>query len=233
MSGEWIKLRVDLADDPAVIAISAATRLCADEVIGKLYRLWAWADRQTRDGCAQGVTAEWVDSFVRKRGFAAAMVRSSWLETTDDGIRFPHFERHNGESAKTRALDAKRKQVQRSSVIDPHSFRTNSGQIPDKSVTREEKRREEQKQKQTRAPKVALPPGFAISDRVRSWAADKGHTSLEARLEHFVGYARRNGARYVDWDEAFMSAIREDWAKIVDSKPQAAGTWVPSTRVAL
>jgi hypothetical protein len=59
-----------------------------------------------------------------------------------------------------------------------------------------------------------LPDGFAVSQRVTDWAKEKGHTLLEKRLEHFVGYARRSGKTYVDWDEAFMSAIREDWAKL-------------------
>lgn len=66
--------------------------------------------------------------------------------------------------------------------------------------------------------KRPLPPDFAISDRVRAWAADKGHTRLDERLEHFVGKAKANGYRYADWDEAFMTAIRDDWAKL-DGKP--------------
>lgn len=65
-----------------------------------------------------------------------------------------------------------------------------------------------------RALLVPLPDGFGISDRVREWAAEKGHTQLAERLEHFTGYAKRNGRRYADWDEALMNAVREDWAKL-------------------
>lgn len=68
--------------------------------------------------------------------------------------------------------------------------------------------------KPSRARKVGLPEGFGISERVRTWAGEKGHGLLEQRLEHFVSYAKRSGKTYVDWDEAFMSAIREDWAKL-------------------
>jgi uncharacterized protein YdaU (DUF1376 family) len=64
-----------------------------------------------------------------------------------------------------------------------------------------------------------LPPGFGISDRVRAWAEEKGHTRLEERLEHFLGYVRRSGKRYVDWDEALMGAIREDWARLANKPP--------------
>lgn len=59
-----------------------------------------------------------------------------------------------------------------------------------------------------------IPDGFGISERVKSWAAEKGHSNLSARLEHFIGYAKRSGKMYADWDEAFMGAIREDWARL-------------------
>lgn len=67
-----------------------------------------------------------------------------------------------------------------------------------------------------------IPDDFGISERVQRWAREKGHSLLEKRLEHFVGYARRNAKEYADWDEAFMGAIREDWAKLNGSKPAAA-----------
>jgi len=61
---------------------------------------------------------------------------------------------------------------------------------------------------------VSLPHGFTVSERVKTWAAERGFGQLEAHLEHFVGYARATGRRYVDWDEALMNAIRADWAKL-------------------
>lgn len=72
--------------------------------------------------------------------------------------------------------------------------------------------------KRGKQPKVAMPPDFGISERVRTWAAEKGHHSLEARFEHFCGKAKANGYAYSDWDEGFMGAIRDNWAKI-DAKP--------------
>src|SRR5690606_32351708 len=56
-----------------------------------------------------------------------------------------------------------------------------------------------------------LPADFGISDRVARWAEERGHESLEAHLEYFVGYAKASGKKYVDWDEAFMNAIRGNW----------------------
>lgn len=62
--------------------------------------------------------------------------------------------------------------------------------------------------------KTELPVGFAVSDQVREWAAKNHHGRLDAHLQHFVGYAKANGAKYADWDQAFMNAIRSNWAKL-------------------
>lgn len=62
--------------------------------------------------------------------------------------------------------------------------------------------------------KTRLPDGFAISDRVRNWAAEKGYDRLDEHFEYFIGYAKSKGATYIDWDEAFMNAIRSNWAKL-------------------
>jgi hypothetical protein len=39
MAGEWLKMRHDLADDPAVIRLADIVQLDDDAVIGKLFRL--------------------------------------------------------------------------------------------------------------------------------------------------------------------------------------------------
>lgn len=68
-----------------------------------------------------------------------------------------------------------------------------------------------------------LPENFRISERVETWAKEKGHSHLSERLEQFIGYVRRSGKTYVDWDEALMSAIREDWAKLSKGKTNGKG----------
>lgn len=69
--------------------------------------------------------------------------------------------------------------------------------------------------KKSRAPvKTPLPENFCISERVRKWADEKGHRNLERHFENFVGACRARGYAYADWDEAFMNAIRNDWAKL-------------------
>jgi hypothetical protein len=142
MAGDWIKMRTDLAEDPAVIDMAAALGDCDEDlIVGKLHKLWSWADKQSRDGHAIGVTQNWIDKKVGMSGFALAMVSTGWLEIDGKAVTFPNFDRHNGETAKTRALGSKRKQKQRASCPDdvPDSSRNER----DNNETREEKRRED------------------------------------------------------------------------------------------
>lgn len=69
--------------------------------------------------------------------------------------------------------------------------------------------------KPARSPKkVSMPEGFGVSDRVKAWADEKGYWRLPEHLESFKAKCAANGYKYVDWDAAFMNAIRDDWAKI-------------------
>jgi phage replication O-like protein O len=68
--------------------------------------------------------------------------------------------------------------------------------------------------------KTTIPNDFGISERIRVWAEKNVHHSLDIHLENFIGVCRAKGYRYVDWDEAFMNAIRNNWAN-VQSAPAA------------
>jgi hypothetical protein len=79
--------------------------------------------------------------------------------------------------------------------------------------------------------KTALPADFEISERVRKWAAAKGIGRLEEHLEAFKRKCAANDYRKVSWDDAFMEAIREDWAKLRGGRngvaPAGESTTVP------
>ena len=62
--------------------------------------------------------------------------------------------------------------------------------------------------------KTSLPADFLISDPVRKWAEGKGFSSLDEHLAVFKRKCLAKGYKYLDWDSAFMEAIREDWAKL-------------------
>lgn len=153
MAGDWLKMRHDLADDPAVIRLSEAAGIDEDAVIGKLFRLWSWADRHTVDGQAEGVGLGWVDRLTRCPGFASALVRVGWLVEIHEGLSFPRFDRHCSDTAKARALGAERTKRWRdgASVTEPSP----------------EKRREE----------VPPPPRESFAKLREAWNAGAGPES--------------------------------------------------------
>lgn len=73
--------------------------------------------------------------------------------------------------------------------------------------------------KRPKSPKTQLPENFSISDRVRAWAEKQGVFNLTTHFDAFVSKVRAKGYTYVDWDEGFMGAVRDDWAKIGNGKP--------------
>lgn len=139
MAGDWIKMRISLAEDPAVIAMAAVLGESEFTIVGRLHHLWGWADVQSRDGHARGVTDVWINRYVQRDGFAQAMIDVGWLIIDESGVLFPKFDRHNGDSAKQRGLAADRKRNQRKKATQ------DAGQMSrlqrDKNVSREEKRR--------------------------------------------------------------------------------------------
>lgn len=108
MAGDWIKMRVNLDTDPAVFELAAELALDELSVVGRLWKVWAWADQHCVDGNAVGVTGVTLDRIVGVTGFAAALRKVGWLEGDDGLLVFPHFDRHNGQTAKKRGLTANR-----------------------------------------------------------------------------------------------------------------------------
>lgn len=114
MAGDWIKMRMDLIDDPAVAGIAIKLDLDEYSVVGRLHKLWSWADKHTTTGVVT-ITARWIDKHLECSGFAEAMVSVGWLimDAANGTVAFPNFDRHNGASSKTRCDAAARKRVSR------------------------------------------------------------------------------------------------------------------------
>jgi hypothetical protein len=108
MAGDWIKISSNLADKPEVVRMAFLLKIDRDFVAGKLARLWSWADQHSVDGNGITVTCDFIDELVRKRGFARAMADVGWLTGEDNSLNLPNFDRHNGETAKARAVTNRR-----------------------------------------------------------------------------------------------------------------------------
>ena len=211
MAGDWIKMRVDLHSDPAVhriVRILSAKRPhamrtdCgqnADTVVGKLHRLWSWADQQTEDGRCELVDSEWLDAYVGCEGFAEAMQEVGWLviRKSGTGIEFPNFEKHNGRGAKRRAAENRRKKnVRKMSAKRPHAMRTDCGP---------EKRREEKSKENTT---YSLPPsprkrGDSVTEIDVEIPPDFG-----SKLDEWIAYRKE---RRKPLTKASVSKIVAEW----------------------
>ncbi len=137
MAGDWIKMRTDLHDDPAVVGIALATGLDAHAVVGRLHRLWSWADKHTVDGIARNITDEWIDALVSCPNFSKLMRKNGWLRIKKRGIEIPNFEVHNGETGKQRALTAKR--------VAAHKSKNGNGQVTPAALPKGEGEEEERR----------------------------------------------------------------------------------------
>ena len=151
MAGDWIKMRTNLQSHPKVVRILSATASDKFRVIGGLHAVWAVFDAHSEDGELKGYTPDLLDHIIGWEGFSRAMESVSWLAFDGlETITLPEFTEHNGQSAKRRAEDQKRKKDARNEGKKrPQSVRTLSADDSDEMRTREEKRREEKDQKHT------------------------------------------------------------------------------------
>lgn len=128
----WIKMRTSLNTDPAVVRIATAQKLDRWSVIGRLHTIWSWAGEHSADGQDMPIDDDFIDELAGNEGFAAAMRRVGWLTGDEGSLCFPRFDRHNGESAKARAIDAERKRLSRKPLDTcPPDDRTNVRKKPD------------------------------------------------------------------------------------------------------
>lgn len=108
MASSWIKVEVITPDKPEIYQIAEILGIDPDAVLGKLIRVWSWADLQTLDGNAGSVTKSVIDRITFITGFADALISVGWMRNDKGKLVLPNFDRHNGESSKQRALTNRR-----------------------------------------------------------------------------------------------------------------------------
>lgn len=212
MAGEWLKLELSTPDKPELLKLSRITQLHKDAVLGKLIRIWAWFDRNSVDGHVDGVVAADIDELALHDGFSIALKQVNWMDFSDaeQWVKLMNFDRHNGETAKTRALKTKRQEKWRANKDANVDYET-STQPSTTASTREEKRREDIKR--------GLPEDFSISDGIKIWAQKNGYSQLDKHFDNFIDSCLAKGYKYKDWDAAFRNAIKNNWANVEPKKP--------------
>ena len=126
MALDWIKWSVGLTKKREVAVLASRLKMSRREMAGTLMELWEWADNETMDGNVPGVDGAFIDDVIGVPGLAAAMASPDvgWLLIDNHGVIFPKFLKHNGQSAKKRALAADRKRQQRREEKDRQTVGT-------------------------------------------------------------------------------------------------------------
>ena len=135
MAGDWMKVEKSTPDKPEIYAIADLLSIDPDAVFGKCFRIWSWFDDHTTNGKTNGcsVSKMLVDRLVSVSGFADCMISVGWLVEESGCIYAKNFERHNGKTAKNRALTANR--------VAKHTNAKLTQKLTLDALPREEKRR--------------------------------------------------------------------------------------------
>jgi len=156
MSQPWIKWTKGFARKPEIIRIAAKLGVSRHHAASIVMQVFEWLDDNvdSLNVCPEGhaeITLgapplPQLDALIDVPGLADAMSDAGWLQARSVSLVFPHFSRHNGSTAKARALDSARKSTERTlpaprispSEVCPNPVR----EKPDKNGTRLEEIRE-------------------------------------------------------------------------------------------
>lgn len=187
MAGDWIKVEASTPEKPEVYAVAEMLGIEPEHAFGCLCIIWIWADQQTIDGNAASVTKMLVDRKTGVKGFAEAMIKVGWLEQCDEGLRFVNFDRHNGQTAKKRAVTAKR--VAKHKQEKRHSNESGNDKGNAKSVTAESESalpREEKRRDTPPHPHAGARERFPMSE---AWEPNRDKLAAHIRMMNISGIA--------------------------------------------
>ena len=122
MAGDWLKVEKITPDKPEIGHIARACGISPVEAFAAWFRLWVYFDTVTADGDVRFLTPDDVDRVARQPGLGNALSSDQgcgWITFHAGGATITNWDRHNGESAKQRALDTDRKRRARKGSSDP------------------------------------------------------------------------------------------------------------------
>lgn len=109
----WIKVETHLSTKSEILRLALRLGISRHEAVGLCLAFWSWADNETQDGRLVCCTPEMLDGILHYPGLAEALTEVGWLAVDGGDLVIPNFERHNGQSAKRRAAEAKRQAKRR------------------------------------------------------------------------------------------------------------------------
>ncbi len=104
----WIKLQTSLPKSAKLLVLAETLGCCEREALGIAMEWFCWIDEQCTDACT-GLTGALLDRVMNCQGLCEALEACGWVERDEQGIVLVvDFDQHNGDSAKKRAMSAKR-----------------------------------------------------------------------------------------------------------------------------
>lgn len=204
MAGERMFMRTDLDTDPRVLRVAFELKIDLDLVIGKLWRLWSFADRNTEDGVLHLMLPEMLDTQLSCPGLCGALCAVGWLIVDNDAITIPRFTEYHGRSARKRLRDAQRMYAKRHPSENGGKQDGDTGATPERQkgdalrqVALSESESESEKKKKTlpsgekkkrgEARSYFCPDDFALTDELRAYAQTCGldDAAVDAEWEKF------------------------------------------------
>jgi hypothetical protein len=191
----WIKMRHNLDTDPDVIAIAAFLDSDVLSVIGRLWKLWSWADEHSIGGKIRA-SETLIDGLVSLPKFCQALREVGWLSGRHKTITLTNFDRHNSQTAKERALTAHR-------VAKTRNARPLHSEQPTVTRPLPEKRREDKKREEETRPK---------KEEAVAYGSEIGmsQAEVESWFDHFESNGWKVGGRtpMKDWKAAMRNGQR-------------------------
>ncbi|KAB0517524.1 DnaT-like ssDNA-binding domain-containing protein [Pseudomonas extremorientalis] len=225
MAGDWIKFELTTLDKPEVCQIADFADIDPDAVVGKLMRVWGWFDQQTENGNAPSVSKKLLDRLVDVIGFCEHMKSVAWMIEIDGVISLPHFDRHNGKTAKNRLLTAKRVANHKANNGKGNAA-TVSGALPKEDV---------EKNKEPLCARMPIDPRMP-SEMALDWKPDSKILKTYAlhqgvaldlftddALKAFTGYYEPKGQinTEAEWVSMLVKWVRNDLNRNSNVKPFA------------
>jgi hypothetical protein len=110
----WIKVETHTPEKAEIRHIARQCGCTKAEAFLAFFRVFVWLDEQTDDGHVEFFTPADADEIAGLKGFGEALQEVRWILFGPTGAVVSNWDRHNGQSAKRRCLDAERKRAVRS-----------------------------------------------------------------------------------------------------------------------
>lgn len=221
MAGDWLKIREDLHEDPAVVRIATWMKVRPEVVVGYLVRFWGWVSRNSTDGVVANLSLDEIEGVLNLPHFLGFLCRVGWLEViegeTETQVIVPKFDRHLSNPSKARALKTRQKQLQRHKNDTANDVAKMSPSCRQNvSETGDQRREEKRRDKYIRATFVAPSVGEVVA-----YCREKNLTAVDAGafVDHFESNGWKVGGKtkMKDWQAAVRNWDRRNKA---DSPPR-------------